>query len=98
VMTPLIENGIVEQQKISRFDRLKYIRMCLGYPSQAKTWLGLFPFVTYSYLFIGRQSLQQVNYERLNNRPHEGLLYYESRGFETWKNMQSLISEYLLKA
>jgi len=51
VMQPLKDNGKVMVYELSIVDRLKYIRLCLGYPSQKKTWLGLFPFVAYDYLF-----------------------------------------------
>lgn len=95
-MLPLEENGIVEQQKIPIVNRMRYIKMCLGYPSQAKTWLGLLPFVAYSYWFIGNQSLQKVNLDRLQVRPHEGQLYYESREFATWDIMRSLICDFLI--
>ena len=96
VMFPLEGNGQAEQKKISMINRLKFIRMCLSYPSQAKSWLGLFPFVAYTYWFGGFQSLQKVKLERLYMRPHDGQLYYESRGFATWENMQSLIKEFFL--
>ena len=95
VMFPLDSNGQVEQNKISMIERLKFIRMCLSYPSQVITWIGLFPFVACSYLFIGKQYLQKVSLERLSNRPHEGGLYYESRGFDTWDNMHFLIDDFL---
>lgn len=95
VMSPLEENGQIEYHIIPILERIKFIRMCLGYPSQALTWLGLFPFAFYKYLFKGRQCLQKVSLERLCIRPHKGRLYYESRGFETWNKMQSKVNELL---
>lgn len=97
VMSPLEENGRVEQQSISVSDRLKYVSICLGYPSQLISWVGLFPFVAYNYFFKGKQRVQKVSLGRLKCRPHEGGLYYEQRGFETWANMTYLVSMYLSK-
>lgn len=70
VMLPLEENGLVEKKKISKVDRLKFIRMRLSYLSHVQTWLGLLPFFAYSYWFIGIQSFQKVSLERLHIRPH----------------------------
>jgi LmbE family N-acetylglucosaminyl deacetylase len=86
-LSPLLENGPVERKKINWRDRLRYIRLCLSYPSQWRSWIGLFPFVGGHYLFCGVQSLQGVNRERLDQRPHSGVLYYERRGFLDWPKM-----------
>lgn len=97
VMHPLSSNGLVEHTSIAIVGRIKYIFMCLGYPSQIKTWVGLFPFVTYSYLFIGKQSLQKVSIDRLCTKPHEGQLYYEMRRFTTWNDMRAIFDRYYLR-
>lgn len=93
VLSPLPENGPVEQQPIAWRDRLRYIRLCLSYPSQWKTWLGLFPFVGGHYLCHGVQRLQDVNRQRLDQPPHQQPLYYERRGFLDWPTMQKAIAE-----
>jgi hypothetical protein len=81
----LPENGEVETVKIQLFNRLRFIGLCLSYPSQVKTWIGLFPFFLFHYFFFGTQALQKVSLERLNNRPHAGSLYYERRKFSSWE-------------
>lgn len=91
VMSPLPDNGPVETFRISWRDRIRYLRYCMGYPSQLKTWLALFPFVLFHYLFRGVQSLQRVSGERIGERPHGGLLYYEARGFFSWDRMRELV-------
>ncbi|WP_286891879.1 PIG-L deacetylase family protein [Achromobacter sp. UBA2119] len=94
VKSPLRENGPVVSSKIGWNDRFKYLRFCASYPSQAITWIGLFPFVLWHYLFNGSQALQPVDVARLDERPHSGSLYYERRRFCTWEIMQSNIGEY----
>lgn len=84
VQSPMPENGCVTRQVIFWSDRLRYIRLCLAYPSQWRTWIGLFPFVFIHYLFNGTQQLQRVNRMRLSQRPHLSTLYYEYRNFLDW--------------
>jgi LmbE family N-acetylglucosaminyl deacetylase len=79
VLTPLPENGDVNYENIPWASRWRYLRLCLSYTSQAKSWLGLFPFVLWHYLFKGWQSLQLTSHTRIQERPHNGQLYYEFR-------------------
>ncbi len=88
VLSPLAANGTVTSLHITWRKRLHYLCLCLQYPSQRKTWLGLFPFVFLHYVFKGTQTLQAVDEARLQERPHEGPLYYERRGFYRWELMQ----------
>jgi hypothetical protein len=67
----------------------------LNYRSQAKSWLGLYPFVLWHYLFKGWQSLQQASIIRLMERPHPGQLYYEFRGFSEWEKVLSHLQKEL---
>jgi LmbE family N-acetylglucosaminyl deacetylase len=89
VLSPLALNGPVERHALSWGARLRYLRLCLQYPSQLTTWIGLFPFVLLHYALRGEQTLQPVALERLAQRPHAGPLYYERRGFYTWRQMRS---------
>lgn len=91
VLTPLLENGPVETSRIPLGRRLAYLGLCLQYPSQRMTWVGLFPFVLLHYLFKGQQSLQVVNVARLDQRPHDGVLYYEYRKFFSWEGMRQAL-------
>jgi hypothetical protein len=36
----------------------------------------------------GRQTLQPVRLDRIDERPHAGTLYYEARNFCRWERMQ----------
>lgn len=94
VLSPLPMNGSIEALSIPWVHRLQFLRYCLCYPSQAMTWIGLFPFVAFRYLTSGVQVLQPVSVERTYVRPHEGALYYEKRGFLTWEKMNNSLSEW----
>ena len=94
VCVPLPSNGAIKKINIPWLNRFKFLRYCLSYPSQAKTWIGLFPFVVFHYLFNGKQLLQPVSFERIHHRPHEGKLYYERRGFSTWEEMAARLSKW----
>lgn len=94
VFLPLPLNGEVERARISWKSRFRFLCYCLSYPSQAKTWIGLFPFVALHYLVNGKQLLQPVSVERIHSRPHDGPLYYERRGFSTWEEMATRLSKW----
>jgi LmbE family N-acetylglucosaminyl deacetylase len=93
VLAPLAANGAVESEPISLAERWRYLRLCLSYPSQARTWIGLFPFVCWHYIRWGRQMTQAVSKDRLTHQPHPGSLYYERRRFYTWEKMQRALRE-----
>jgi len=91
--SPLPENGPVNRSRISWPDRLRYVRLCLAYPSQWRTWIGLFPFACAHYLLVGVQQLQRVEKTRLSQPPHPQPLYYERRGFLDWSAMQLVVEQ-----
>ena len=79
VLAPLHANGHVHYENIPWVARWRYLRLCLSYKSQFKSWLGLFPFVLWHYFFKGWQSLQLTSHTRIQERPHNGQLYCEFR-------------------
>lgn len=92
---PLLKNGEVFQHKISWFNRLRYLSYCLRYPSQWKSWIGLFPPFLFHYLFKGTQNWQKVSIGRIHEAPHDGYLYYEHRKFCNQKHFFKKINEFL---
>jgi len=84
VLSPLRENGPVLERSVPWAKRLRYLRYCLSYPSQWKTWIGLFPGVLANYIAVGTQRLQPVDPSRVQEPPHSGRVLYERRGFCTW--------------
>lgn len=89
VFFPLAQNGTVEKTRIPLRNRIQYLCCCLSYPSQAISWMGLFPHVLCHYFARGVQILQPVCVERVRQRPHPGRLYYERRGFFSWGKMSA---------
>ncbi|MDR0827480.1 MAG: PIG-L family deacetylase [Desulfovibrio sp.] len=87
-MHPLSDNGPVEKSRISLRNRMLFLRLCLSYPSQTRTWLRFFPCAVFQYLIIGEQYLQGVSMARIRERPHAGLLYSEKRNFNSWADME----------
>ncbi|CAA2101515.1 PIG-L deacetylase family protein [Variovorax paradoxus] len=94
VMRPLPMNGPVEPVAVPWRNRIAFMRHCLSYPTQRKTWIGLFPFVLLHYVFGGRDAMQPVFPERLASRPHEGALYYERRQFTTWAELSGRVAAF----
>ena len=95
VLRPLAANGAVERRKIPLPLRARYLRLCLQYPSQRNTWIGLFPFVFLHYILRGVQTLQPVTLARIGAKPHGGMLYYEYRQFYRWDRMLHQLQTWL---
>jgi len=93
LLSPMIENGDTYRYPIYWRNRLRYVRLCLSYPSQWRSWLGLFPFAFFHYLFIGVQQFQQVDLSRLLQPPHSRPLYYERRKFLDWPTVLESIQQ-----
>jgi LmbE family N-acetylglucosaminyl deacetylase len=81
VMAPLHDNGAGNARETTFHQRLAQLRRCLAYPSQWKSWIGLWPGVAWHMLVDGRFHLQPATRERVLARPHAGALLYERRGF-----------------
>lgn len=79
--SPLPENGPVTKVPLSGADWAAWMAEVRFFPSQAKTWAGLWPamFWTYAKRGFGWQRLDPA---RIAERPHEGSLFYE-RMFKT---------------
>jgi hypothetical protein len=92
VLSPLAANGPASVTPIPWPSRARHLRQCLRYPSQRKSWLGLFPFVLLHYLLRGVQRLQPVSMARLDERPHAGPLFYERRFGFSWEQMQARLA------
>lgn len=95
VFHPLPENGPVTRLAIPWRKRWAYASLCLRYPSQLATWVGLFPFVLLDLMFAGVQRLQPVCAERLSSKPHEGRLLYERRGFLSYDRFVAAVAPFV---
>lgn len=94
VLFPISSNGPIAWTTIAWGNRFRFLGYCLRYSSQPKSWIGLFPFVLSHYLFNGGQALQPVSILRLQERPHDGDLYYEKRQFSTWSIIESSLLQW----
>lgn len=74
--SPLAENGPVTKVRSSAADWAAWMAEVRFFPSQTKTWLGLWPAMFYTYAKQGF-GYQQLHPSRLRERPHAGSLFYE---------------------
>ena len=79
---PLPENGPVTRVALSPDEWGRWAADVRVFPSQTKTWLGLWPAMFWSYLRRGGFGYQQLEPVRIGERPHAGPLFYE-RMFKT---------------
>jgi LmbE family N-acetylglucosaminyl deacetylase len=73
---PLPENGPVRPVRLSLGEWLAWMAAVRFFPSQAKTWAGLWPAMFWSYARHGF-GVQTLRPDRPLERPHEGSLFYE---------------------
>lgn len=85
---PLKKNGTVLASLIPLRRRLQFLAYVFHYPSQIKTWVGLFPLFFLHHMFSGKQFLQPVSLNRCMERPHDGPLLYERRGFASFADIE----------
>jgi hypothetical protein len=101
LFSPLGSNGKIISFKIPVHLRVRFIKFALSYPSQISTWIGLFPFLLFHYLFNGTQVLQTVTLSQILIPPHSGKLLYERRKVYTYENflldVNPFINNYLLQ-
>ncbi|MBI3759520.1 MAG: PIG-L family deacetylase [Deltaproteobacteria bacterium] len=95
LFAPLAENGPVKTEPIPWSDRWRYLRLALCYPSQWKSWIGLFPMLAYSYVTKGTLETQDVSPVRLSERPHAGPLLYERRGRAKYDDVRAAADAFL---
>jgi len=94
-LSPLNENGPIEKKPLSFRKRLRYFSKIFSYPTQVITWIGLGPFLLIHYIFSGTQVSQGLASKRLQEKPHEGKLYYERRGFYQYAKFHEQAQNFL---
>lgn len=95
VLAPVARNGPIESMRIPAARRIWYLRLCLSYRTQAKTFAALLPFIVAHYVLWGAQQLQEVDPARLSERPHEGSLFYERYRGLTFDGFKSALNGFL---
>ena len=77
--------------------RIFFIKLLFIYKSQIKTWLGLYPFIIFHYLFRGYNYLERLNNEKFIRKPHTKKLLYEIRQFCSFKKFRNKTKFFLIK-
>ena len=87
---PLTENGPPIRVRMSSREWLTFAAGVRYFPSQARTWLGLWPVMFANYLArgFGYQSLRPA---RVYERPHAGPLLYERMYSVTYAEVAAAI-------
>jgi LmbE family N-acetylglucosaminyl deacetylase len=75
VMKP-IRNG-AHVRKLSFGEGLRSAFQCWRYPSQYRTWAGLFPEAFVRFAVLRREQTAPIERERVRRLPHSGVLLYE---------------------
>ncbi|WP_419253259.1 hypothetical protein ACN2C6_16905 [Caulobacter sp. ErkDOM-YI] len=79
---PIPENGQVQRLSLSPREWIAFAAAVRFFPSQAKTWLALWPSMFLTFLVRGGFGYQTLAAGRVRERPHAGPLLYE-RLFKT---------------
>jgi N-acetylglucosamine malate deacetylase 1 len=74
--TPLPEGGPTQRPPLTFGEAVRWAFDVRFFPSQAKTWVGLWPMMFLSVTLRGWR-IQRLTPERVRERPHAGPLYYE---------------------
>ena len=65
------------------------------YPSQRKTWIGLFPEAFIRYVLLRRMYLLHVDLRAIEQRPHAGTLLYERMGRVSYERFRTTVSSFI---
>ena len=77
VMRPLPNWKSPSVAKLTLREGLRYALLPLGYPSQWRTWLGLFPGVFRQYVLRRKHEIFPIDHDAVYSAPHDGRLLYE---------------------
>jgi LmbE family N-acetylglucosaminyl deacetylase len=94
VLAPLAANGPVQATTLGWGERLHWLRACLRYRSQWRSFLGLWPALAWRLLRDGRVGLQDVDPARIAQPAHAGRLLYERRGMGTAHQFAARAAEF----
>jgi LmbE family N-acetylglucosaminyl deacetylase len=78
VAAPFARPGRRIRRRLSASEGLRHAVLCWSYPSQRRSWLGLFPELLVQRGVLRREAIDSVDPRALRQRPHPGRLLYES--------------------
>jgi LmbE family N-acetylglucosaminyl deacetylase len=79
VLSPLPPLDSWSRRRIALREALRVASLVSHYPSQRRSWLGLFPGLFAKVVLLRREVIRRVDLRRLHSPPHHGTLLYESR-------------------
>ncbi|HYI10744.1 MAG TPA: PIG-L family deacetylase [Thermoanaerobaculia bacterium] len=83
-LAPLRVGGEWNGRRVPISEGLRIAALCRFYRSQRKTWLGLMPPALLRLVIGQREWTRPVDVARLQDKPHEGPLFYERRFGVSW--------------
>lgn len=92
---PIPENGPRLKVDLTPGQWLRYAARVRFFPSQAKTWLGLWPVMFAHFLLAGGYHYQRLNPSRIDQRPHPGVLLYERMFQVPYETVRSRLDAFL---
>lgn len=95
VLSPISENGKIFHKKYNFLDRFRFIYLLFFYKSQLKTWLSLYPFIIFKYLFYKNDGVQKIKKFFTVSKPHSGKLLYEKRGYCSYEKFNYEVSKFI---
>jgi len=88
-LAPLRNGGVWTSRKIALSEGFRIALLCRFYVSQRKTWLGLLPEALLRLALGRREWTRTADVKRVEDKPHEGKLFYERRFGVTWEAFAS---------
>ena len=79
VLAPLGPRHAWQRRTLALRDAFRIVRLVTHYPSQRRSWLGLFPGLFTKIFILRREAMRTVDVKRLRERPHRKALLYELR-------------------
>lgn len=95
VLSPLPGGGPWEERPLTLRQGIELSLLAWRYPSQRRTWLGLFPELFAQLAVCRRERIRPVDRRRLWQRPHEGRLLYERRRRFSYEHFAGIAAPFL---
>jgi hypothetical protein len=79
VLSPIPRPQGMVARRLTWSEAFRTLALCFKYPSQWKTWVGLFPPSLYRLLVVRKEILVRADLARIRALPHPGRVLYERR-------------------
>jgi len=96
-MSPLPPRDAWATRRFSSRDGMRYVALPFCFPSQWRTWLGLFPSSFLRLAVVRREVIRPVDVTRYGARPHAGELFYERRFRYPWSRFADATGSFVAR-